>query len=107
MVRISSQLTALAQDGGGVIDAELAVEWALRVEQAELALLSLSREVLDTLAMVKAVPDLSALANVSFLKRATGLLSSVVPQFIYGISAQTLIEVAAPLADFRKTEDES
>jgi hypothetical protein len=101
---VSSFLADIAKEGGGVLDADTATEYSIRIEAGEAALLYIARTLVDTGSVAKAAPSIATLAWSAFQAGAIKQLSRAIPQFIYGLSTQAVADAAAPLMDLRKAE---
>lgn len=105
VLSLSHLLASIAEEGGGVIDAGTAMEWSVRIEAGEHALVDLGRRVTETTAIVRTVPEVADLALDALTKDALRVLSRAIPQFIYGASMEVVAAAAAPLLDLRKAEE--
>lgn len=105
VVPVSGKLAKIAEEGGGVLDAETAMAWSVQVEAGEQALIDIARKIVETGNIVKMAPPLAEVAFSAFQKAAVNLLARAVPQFIYGLSTQDIMSAARPLMDFRQAEE--
>jgi hypothetical protein len=106
VVPVSGILAEIAQAGGGVLDAETAVDLSVRTAAGEDAVLKIARLLTSTASAVRANPDLAIIIFAAFQQDAIALLSRAVPQFIYGLSTTEVSAAAAPLLAFRKAQEE-
>lgn len=104
VVPVSGNLLDIGEAGGGVIDAETAIGWALRVEAGEQAVLHLARLVKEAAVIVRENPILAAAAFHALSQDATETLAAALPPFIYGTSSDAVVKAATPLAEFRAAE---
>lgn len=107
VVPVSGVLADIAEAGGGVLDAETALDLSVRAEAGESAILSLARMLVASGSLTKEHPPMADLVWGAFQSDAMRVLSRAVPQFIYGLSTEDVTKAAAPLIEFRKAQQET
>lgn len=97
---VAGHLDQIAQEGGGVIDQETAVDWAERVLVGEDTIIEVARDVTRFSEMLRtAGPSISTYAVEGFMGHLMDHLGTGVAGFLYGASTTALYNSLAPLAE--------
>jgi hypothetical protein len=107
VIPVSGHLAEIAQAGGGVLDAETAVDLSVRTAAGEDAILNIARLLTASAASARDYPPQAGAIFAAFQHDALNILSRAVPQFIYGLSTAEVSKAAAPLLEFRKAQKEA